>query len=257
MYEVQIEDQKLASFISAFKEYLWPAASAAPAEDTPSTDKWAVVLSEAGKAAKIGDLIHLVKSNFEFPISSASLSTRMEALEVGMNQGVVVEANEGWKLITHLGPNLVVQMRGKTKEGTISHIGLVHLSSERGVPVFINQLEKLLHFCEGKIELFIGGGTSSSQKLWEKVRGYIDSVNVAHKNRLTLADDCYGITDLAEVYFEQKNRAYIGRASIETAGFDDHNNPFMVLTASFPKGTPVIQDGDVYSMANQDYRIRV
>lgn len=257
MYEVQIEDQKLASFISAFKEYLWPAASAAPAEDNPSTDKWAVVLSEAGKAAKIGDLIHHVKSNFEFPISSASLSTRMEALEVGMNQGVVVDVNEGWKPITHFGPNLVVQMRGKTKEGIISHIGLVNLSNERGITAFKDRLEELLQSCEGKIELFIGGGTASSIKLWEKVRGYIDSVNLVHKNRLTLADDCYGITDLAEVYFEQKNRAYIGTASIAKSGFDDHNNPFMVLTASFPRGTPVIRDGEVYCMADQDYRIRV
>lgn len=247
----------MASFILACKEYLWPTERAAPAEDTPPTEKWTVVLSEAGKAAKISDLIQHVKSNFEFPVSSASLSTRMEAIELGMNQGVVVDVNESWKPVTHLGPSLVVQMRGKTQEGVISHIGLVHLGNDQGFTVLKDKLETLLQSCEGKIELFIGGGTSSTRKLWEKVRGYIDSVNVVHKNRLTLADDCYGVTDLAEVYFEHKNMAYRGTASIKTAGFDDTNSPFMVLTASFPRGTPAIRDGEVYSMANQDYRIKV
>jgi hypothetical protein len=147
-------------------------------------------------------------------------------------------------------------MRGLTQKGTLSHIGLVQLSNERNINVFKEKLEEILKACDGTIEIFIGGGRTSTQKLYEGIRRHIDAANKIHK-RLIRADDCYGISYLAEVYFEHMNMAYIGSARIEEAGFDENNAPYMVLTADFPRGTPPIEDGEVYSMMDQDYRIKV
>lgn len=252
----------MASLFSAVSEWLWPSrvgtppVIAASSGETAPTDKWSVFLTHEGKTARIDELIQYVKSDFDFPISSIPFTKKFEALEVGMNQGVVLEVTANWKPITQLGSNVVVQMRGRTKEGTLSHIGLVQLSGAQNINLFKEKLEEILNACDGTIEIFIGGGRASTQKLYESIRQHIDSANKKHK-RLTRTDDCYGITNLAEVYFEHRNKAYIGSARIEEAGFDENNAPYMVLTAGFPRGTPPIEDGEVYSMMDQDYRIKV
>ncbi|WP_420421289.1 hypothetical protein [Simkania sp.] len=246
----------MASLISALSSIFWNTEEAASPAETEPTDMWTVILSEEGKAAKIDELIHTVRSEFDFPISSTSLTRSRESLEIGMHQGIVLETTEDWKPITHLGSDIVVQMRGRTKEGTISHIGLVHLASERGIDSFKNKLEEILKGCEGKIELFIGGGRSSLYSLHQQVRHYIETVQQKHKH-LSLADDCFGVTDLAEVFFQQNDRLYRGSALIQEAGFDDNDRPFMILSASFPKDTPEIKGGEVYSSAQSDYRIKV
>jgi len=246
------------------KSYFYPTTTTPVVEEKSSTGSlkhaWTVALGDQAQYAKFDDLLSHWKPKHGFTFDSLSLipNTDQELFSgINRDQGDVVEAENRKLFATHLGSEIVIQMRASTTDGAVSHLGLVLVASVNGVKVFKDKLVEILDLSKGTVEIFIGAGRSSSDKNYQAIHSFIEAVQKKHRNRIVLQDDCFSVIDLGTLSFQKGLKTYQGKVEVSTAGFDEENNPFLVPNVRWNGYRGNIQGGEVYSSLGSNHRIKV
>ena len=209
----------------AYIHKLWSSPSYEPEEKKPNrSSEWKVSLGDDATESGIAEVLkdasfkYNIDLNFRPPNSS-------HFLEVGQNRGITVKSDTTKPHVSEIKREIIVLFRAIKPDGTISQLGLAHLATR--VDELKNVLNNMLNESGTTVEVYIAGGTSSSNKLYQSVRQYIESVQKVHRHRVSLQDDYYQATDL---------RAWLPKGShpkkelcVREAGFDLNNEPFMIL----------------------------
>ncbi|WP_420421288.1 hypothetical protein [Simkania sp.] len=210
----------------AFIEKLWNGTSSMEVEkeDPHSSTQWKVNLGESALEAglqeslKEADFDYNIDPNFRPPAPSHSL-------EVAPNRGIILNSDTVKPLVTDINREIIVLFRAKGSDGSDTQLGLAYLANR--IDELKNVLNNMLNKSDTKIEIYIAGGNSSSNKLYQSVRQYIESVQAAHRGRVLLQDDYYQAADL---------RAWLPNAecpdlnlTVKEAGFDLNNQPYLIL----------------------------
>lgn len=199
-------------------------ASHAEAEPSEASAEWKVKLGK--EAEKEGLHETLNRANFNYHIDPEyNPPTSAELLEVTRNRSVLLEASDLKPSVTNIQQAIIIELRTTDAQGNVSHLGLAHLATR--IDALKETLNKMLDQTKDEIEIFIAGGTSSSDKLYQSVRQYIESVQKVHRGRVHLRDDYFKATDLSE--WLPKEDCPKRKLQVAEAGFDRDNEPFMIL----------------------------
>lgn len=194
-------------------------------EPSPLKDRITAVISSRGKKTGLPTLINA--SKYKYTISQDYIPpSPSRHLEVSQDRAIVCKVSEVKPYATQIGASIVVQLRGLSATGEVSHLGLSHVS--RNLETFKASIDDMLSQTDGQVELFISGGKSQNEKLYQAIRRHIENVQDLNRGRLTLKDDYFKAADLSSLIQDQRTPIH-GLARLERSGFDNHNNPFMIL----------------------------
>lgn len=213
---------------------LWDPSSyseASHADAEPSAE-WKVKLGE--EAEKDGLLEVLNRANFHYHIdSNYNPPAPTKLLEVSRNRSILLDVNDLKPGASNIQRAIIIQLRVTDSEGNVSHLGLANLATR--IDALKETFNKLLDHTKGEVEIFIAGGNSSSDKLYQSVRKYIESVQNVHRGRVHLRDDYFKAAAL-EAWLPKEDLPS-RKLQVAEAGFDENNQPFMVLDYPTPESS--------------------
>lgn len=202
----------------------YSGASHAEAAPPQPSAQWKVKLGKAAEKEGLHTILKRASFNYHLDPKYKPPSPS-ELLEVTRNRSVLLDVKDLKPGVSNIQQAIIIELRTTDAQGNVSHLGLAHLATR--IDALKETLNKMLDQPNGEVEIFIAGGTSSSDKLYQSVRQYIESVQKVHRGRVHLRDDYFKAADLKE--WLPKEDCPSRKLEVAEAGFDQDNQPFMIL----------------------------